>query len=135
MSVLLLLGEFQFATSADSINALDISSEGRLAEQDVMQRVPPVQSLGPGSRTISIDGLILPEHQGGLGQIDGLHDAADDGMARPLATGYGRWLGFYKVRKVQERARYLAFAGLPRKIEFKIELLRSPPMGGAFGVF
>jgi len=135
MSLLMLLGEFQFQTLADNLNAFDISTDARLADQDVMHRVPPVQSLGPGKRAIALDGTILPEHQGGLGQIEALHAAADFGLPRPLATGYGRFLGFYKIAKVQEKARYIAYAGLPRKIEFKIELLRSPIGFGAFGLF
>lgn len=135
MSALLYLGEFVFSTAADSINGLDISSEHRLAEQDVAQRVAPVQSLGPGTRSISIEGLILPEHQGGLGQIDALHAAADDGDVRACATGYGRFLGYFKIRKVNERDRFIAHGGLPRKIEFRIDLQRAPPLGGLFGVF
>lgn len=136
MSVLLLLGEFVFATTFDNVRGLDISTDARLADQEVLHRVPPVQSLGPGKQTIQIEGVILPEHQGGLGQIAGLHRACDDGFPRGLATGYGRWLGLVKIVKVQEKGSYLAYGGLPRKIEFRLELIRCPSgFGGVFGLF
>lgn len=133
MSLVLILGEFQFETTRDNARALDISTDARLAEQDVLQRIPPVQKLGPGSRTISIDGIILPEHQGGLGQIDALHAAADDGQPRGLATGYGRYFGLFTIKKVNEKGSHLAFGGMPRKIEFRIDLIRDPGLSGLFG--
>lgn len=135
MSIILHLGEFMFQTLQDNVRGLDITTDGRLAEQDVLQRIAPVQSLGPGGRTISIDGIILPEHQGGIGQIDALHAAADDGEARGLATGYGRYFGLFKIKRVSEKDSILAYGGLPRKIEFRIDLIRAGADGVFFGLF
>lgn len=133
--ILLLLGEFTFSARGDNLTGLSRKSKARLSPQELIQRIAPVQFVGPGPRTISIDAVIRPEYQGGLGQIDDLHDACDDGIPRALVTGYGHVLGDYKIESVDEKRKYLSGPGIPRKIEFKIDLVRVPGAASGFGLW
>lgn len=134
MSLLLFLSEFNFSTRGDNLDRLKRQTKARLAPQALLQRVEPVQFLGPGARTISIEATIRPEYQGGLGQIDAIHDAADDGIPRVLVTGYGAYLGLFLISSVSDDWKYIVAAGIPRKITFKIDLLRAPEDGGLFSL-
>ena len=129
--ILLLLGEFTFSARGDNLTGLTRKSKARLSPQELIQRIAPVQFVGPGPRTISIDAVIRPEYQGGLGQIDDLHD----GRPRMLATGYGHILGDFKIESVDEKRKYLSGPGIPRKIEFKIDLIRVPGPSSGFGLW
>lgn len=125
MSALLFLGEFSFSTSADALISLDRTSEARLAAQDVLGLRPPVQWGGPSAQSVTLAGVILPEYQGGMGQIEALHAATEDGLDRALVTAYGLYFGMYQIKKVQEKRLHLAFAGIPRRIDFNLELMRT----------
>lgn len=135
MSVLLYLGEFVFAPRGDGLTGMSRKSKARLAPQELIQRIAPVQFVGPGARTISIEGVIRPEYQGGLGQIEAMHQACDDGAPRVLTTGYGHVLGEFMIESIAEKRKYLAAYGIPRKIEFSIDLMRCPSAGGLFGLW
>lgn len=125
MSALVYLGEFVFATSADTLITLDRTSEARLAPQDVLGLRPPVRWGGPSAQSVTLAGVILPEYQGGLGQIEAMHAAVEDGTDRALVTAYGVYFGMYQIKKVHEKRSHLAFAGIPRKIDFSLDLLRT----------
>lgn len=139
MSGLYHLGEFTFApaTRGDNVHEVSRSSEARLAPQELIGRPPPVQWLGPSAGAVQLTGLILPEYRGGLGQIEAMHAATADGMARVLVSGYGAYFGLFFIKKVSEKQRYLTPGGAPRKIEFQIDLLKTDEGVGLsfFGLF
>ncbi len=139
MSGLYYLGEFTFApaTRGDNAHELDRSSEARLAPQDLIGRPPPVQWLGPSAGSAQLHGLILPEYRGGLGQIEAMHAATADGQPRVLVSGYGAYFGLFFIKKVSEKRRFLTPGGLPRKIEFQLDLLQTDEGGETsfFGLF
>lgn len=132
----MVLGEFMFSTGADNLHGRERVSQGRHAPQELIGADPPVQTLGRKAQTVSLQILILPEYQGGLGQIEALHAAAGDGVERALCSGYGAYFGDFLVDKVRQKDSYIVAAGLPRKIEATLDLIRQADgAGGFFGLF
>ena len=132
----MVLGDFTFSTRADNLHGRERTSQGRHAPQELSGADPPVQTLGRKAQTVTLQILILPEYQGGLGQIEALHAAAGDGVERALCTGYGAYLGDFLIEKVREKDSYIVVAGAPRKIEATLDLIRQAEgAGGFFGLF
>ena len=82
------------------------------------------QYVGPGDDQVSISGMICPEAAGSYGAIDTLRAMADEGEAWPFVDGTGVVWGNYIITSLDERRASLLVDGVPRKIDFAIELIR-----------
>lgn len=121
-SVMMALGSFQFGLNSAAYQELSRSTEQRWASQDRFGQLAALQHTGPGTETITLPGVIYPEFRGGLAQLDRMRALAGRGVPLTLITGTGRILGQYVIERVDERQTVFAAAGLPRKVEFTLNL-------------
>lgn len=120
--VMLALGDFRFSMETAAYQALRRSVEYRWVPQPRVGRRPARQFVGTGDETIGLDGIIYPHYKGGLGQLPALRAMAGEGEPLILADGRGNIWGRYCLLRVEETQTVFAAAGVPRKIEFRLEL-------------
>lgn len=83
------------------------------------------QFVGPGPETLRLDGAIVPEAAGSFGAIETLRRMADEGDAYEFVDGTGRVWGSYVIVRLSQRRRHLLDNGVPRFIDFTIDLDRA----------
>ncbi len=107
LSVMLSLGSYRFSLSTAAYQTLERTAEWRWPQQDVIGRFPVRQWVGPGNRTIKLDGLVLPAFKGMLslpglisrapelarliGQVATVQSILQRGDINLLALGAGLW--------------------------------------------
>ena len=82
------------------------------------------QYIGPGPDTISIGGLIVPEIGGSFSSLETLAEMAEAGEHYPLINGFGVVLGQYRILRLDEDNLNILAGGIPRQVDFLIELER-----------
>lgn len=118
----LMLGDFMFSLNSAAYQEFQRQNEYRWESQNVMGAHEILQYCGPGQETITLPGVIYPEYRGGTGQIDKVRALAATGKAQTLVSASGGILGDYVIVSVQENQKVFAALGIPKKIEFQIEL-------------
>ncbi len=121
---LMTLGMFVFGMSTAAYQELQRSREWRHATSERHGARDAAQFIGPGPDTISLGGLLVPEVAGSFGALKTLADMADAGDTYPLIDGLGRIFGHYRITRLDERHLSIMAGGLPRHVDFRIELER-----------
>jgi phage protein U len=119
---MLALGAFRFSISTAAYQQLERQSSYKWEEVERFGQAPLMQYCGYDSETISLQGTILPEYKGGLGQMSQIRVQASLGIALPLVTGTGNYYGLWVVESVNEAQEVFWSNGTPRKIDFQINL-------------
>lgn len=130
-TVMMQLGSFQFMLSTAVYQELQRSTEWRWPSQDRFGEMPVLQYTGPGADTITLPGVIFPEWNGGVVQLDAMRALGDAGQPHPLVAGNGASMGRWVVERVDEGQTVFAAAGVPRRVEFTLQLRRFPDDGAA----
>ena len=120
--IMLALGDFRFSVGTAAYQQLRRTVEYRWPSQARVGRRPSRQFVGIGEETIGLDGVIYPHYKGGLGQLPDMRTAAGKGEPQTLADGLGNIWGKFCILRVEETQTVFASAGVPRKIEFRLEL-------------
>jgi phage protein U len=118
------LGGFQFGINTAAFQTLARSNEWRWPSQDRFGKPPVLQHVGQGSETITLPGVIYPEWRGGLEQLDAMRALAGKGEPLDMTDGRGNVMGKWAIEKVDEKQAVFASAGVPRKVEFTLQLRR-----------
>lgn len=118
------LGLFVFELGTLPYDELRRRAEWRHATAARVGARPASQYVGPGEDTISLSGTLVPEMAGSQSAIEVVRAMADEGEAYPLVDGEGRVFGLYVIRGLDERQGAFIASGLPRKIEFSLDLER-----------
>lgn len=130
--VMLALGDFRFSISTAAYDQLQRSTDYRWSSQDRIGKAPALQFGGPGADTIELPGTIYPHYAGGLGQIDGMRTEANKGKPLLMVDGLGRVCGYWVIEAVRETQGVLFADGVPRRMEFSLNLRRyNDPVRGA----
>jgi len=128
------LGEFQFAVSGASFNKLNYESNYRWDPKSAPteKSSPLLQYIGPGGRTLNIEGIIYPQLvKNGLKQVDMMREEASKGKPLPLCyietgstsnSAVGRILGSWCIEKISEQRSIFLADGNPREISFTMSL-------------
>lgn len=119
---MLTLGDVVFAANGAGHQQLRRAAEYRHPELALVGARPARQWTGPGAETIEITGVIHPGWRGSADDVAALRAAAIDAAALRLVDGTGRNLGLWAVLRVDETWTALLADGLPRRIEFSLEL-------------
>ena len=124
--VLVALGPFLFYATAPSFQKLKFDAEFRWQPQNRLGRDVAQQFLGPGERTVYLDGVLYPEAFGGADLLTGIHAAARSGLTLPLIAMsdsglQGDVMGLWVVKKLTNTRSLFSSSGA-RKIEFLISL-------------
>lgn len=122
--MMMTLGMFVFEVKSLPYQQLQRSTQWRHTSQSRVGQRPAYQYVGPGEDTITLSGTLLPELTGGRMTLDDVRIMADEGKAWPLIEGSGRVYGFWSVRTVSETSSVFFQDGVPRKIDFTIDLIR-----------
>lgn len=122
--VMLTLGGYTFGLDTAAFQELNRSTEWNWPKQDVFGSRPVLQFTGWGEDTITLPGVIFPEHWGGTGQLDALRALGDGRAPQILIDGRGNILGEWVITSVQERQSVFAQRGVARRQEFTVTLKR-----------
>lgn len=131
--IMLALGDYRFSLPTAAYEDLRRSTEQRWPSQDRVGAAPALQYLGPGADSIDLRGVIYPHYKGGLGQVDAMRAQAGRGVPLMLVDGRGMVYGWWVIERVEETQGVLFADGVPRRIEFGLNLKRynDPVSGGA----
>ncbi len=122
--MLLALGLFVFETPTIPFTEIQRRSSWRHAKSARVGTCDASQYLGPGDDQVSLSGVLLPGYAGSFASMRSLRTMADEGEAWPLITGTGEVLGDFVIVGLDTRSSYLMVDGLPRKVDFGIDLDR-----------
>ena len=122
---LLTLGMFVFGFETASFNKMGRSREWIHATAERIGARSAYQFIGPGIDRISIGGLIVPEVSGSYSSLDTLAEMAGTGESYPLIDGLGKVLGHYVILALDEENLTIMAGGIPRQVDFKLELERT----------
>jgi phage protein U len=86
---------------------------------------PATQYCGPGDDDVTLYGSLIPEIAGSFGAIDRLAEMGDTGDPQPLVDGAGRQWGQYLLVNLDETGTNIIVGGIPRRIDFAIDLKRA----------
>jgi len=122
--ILMTLGGFQFEINTAAHDQLQRQSAYRWEKQDRLGREPAMQFIGKGEEKINLNGVIYPHFRGGLGQLNTMRTMAEGGEPLQLIDGLGNVLGQYCITQVQETQTVYVGPGIPRHVDFSMELAR-----------
>ena len=123
------LGGVQFEVRPFNTHETSGDGEASFAEKPVMGRRPPLEFVGEGPQTKTLQCRIFPKEWGGLSQLSLLHAQRRAGKAQPLMRGDGTPEGWFVIDRINERASYLDADGVGKVIEVDVSLRRSDPPG------
>lgn len=118
------LGLFVFELATFPFSDLGRDSEWIHARTPRVGARDASQFLGPGDERISIGGILAPAVAGSYSAIETLRSMADEGLAYDFIEGSGRVLGRFIIRRMAEQRQALMVDGVPRMIDFSLDLER-----------
>ena len=133
------LGQFLFSLDTLAFQEAQRSSDFRHPSNSRVGARPARQFVGPGEDKLTFTGCQVPEFKGERAALDTLRKMADAGAAYALVRGNGgeaNVLGAWVIESVQETGHIFIAEGVPRKVEFTLQLARvddarAEPDGGA----
>lgn len=123
-SQLLTLGMFVFGMDTMAYSDLQRRITWRHEQSERHLARAASQFVGPGEDTITLAGHLVPEIAGSYGAIDRLIEMADTGEHWELMNGIGVVLGQFRIMGIDQTHVSVMGGGVPRAIEFSIELQR-----------
>lgn len=130
---LMTLGLFVFGMDTVPYQSLKHAMEWNHATSERFQARPAAQFLGPGAETVTISGLLVPEVAGRYSSIDRLREMANTGEDHSLVDGTGRVYGFFRIVRIETEHINIMAGGIPRQVDFTIELERAADPAGTSG--
>lgn len=124
MPVMMLLGATVFSVNTNTYSSMTKAAAWQWQSLQVIGKNPRYQYLGKGENTISISGVVYPGQYGSRAQLLLLEQAASLGAPLPMFSGAGVELGAWCVKSYSETQTELFDNGLPRKIEFTLDLVQ-----------
>lgn len=122
--MMMALGQFAFGMQTLAYQELQRKTDWRHGSTSRIGVREARQFMGPGADSITLPGVLVPEIAGDILSVDQLREMADTGQAFPLVDGAGRVYGAWIIESITEGQSYLFRDGVPRRIEFSIELSR-----------
>ena len=117
------LGSFQFDLPNGVPQSVDWDAGYRWEEQGRLLRDPAQQFVGPGSQTITLDGVLFPGFSGKQGTLSDLRNLARTGKPLMLTDGLGKVYGKWGIKQVREGKSTFAPGGGARQITFNVQLV------------
>lgn len=119
------LGAFRFSLDTAAYQRLERETSYRWPQSERFGKLPLLQSTGPSSDSITLEGIIYPGFKGSATQLDLLRTQAGLGTKLTLVTGRGVYLGLWSVLSVREGQEYFFSDGVPRKLDFTVQLVQA----------
>ena len=118
------LGMFAFSIDTIVFDELQRRASWRHATSPRLGARDAAQFVGIGEETISLPGTVYRELADGQLSLDQLRDMADSGEPWALVDGLGMVYGAFVITTIDERRKHFLPGGIPRRIDFSIDLLR-----------
>jgi phage protein U len=126
------LGDFSFELLTLSPDRIERETAYRWAKQEPVG-APPIhqyigatgKTTGPSEDNLTIVGILHPEFSGRIDHLKRLRDMAATGKPQRLIyadTEIGQNLGHWIIQKIKETRSIFYGDGIPRRIEFSLEL-------------
>lgn len=134
--MLMQLGPFQFKLLAPSPQELRRIFDYRWVPVERVGRRPAMQFLGPGEEGVHIRVLMYPHVTGGMGDLERMRNAGQQGTPYRLVSGAGYNFGLWCIVLVEDEQTFFDKKGSPHRVEFNLGLAAygGDGMGaGAFG--
>jgi hypothetical protein len=116
------LGDYRFQSNENPYETFQRSHAFRWPAQERIGVYPILQFVGPGEHKVTISGTIYPLFRGGIEQFDRMKAEAAKGTPLRMVDGQGNVWGLWCITNISENYNYLFQDGLPRKIDFTMEL-------------
>ncbi len=122
-NVLMSLGDFQFEIARNAFSELQKSRSYRWVDVETLS-LTHLQYTGRGAQSITLTGSLHPTYLGedGMNYMERLTELADSASPPLLISASGENFGRYAILRIDEDQSQFTAAGIPRKIEFKIEI-------------
>lgn len=129
------LGPFRFAVDTNALMEFDRFLPARHPEVPVIGRRPSLHFAGPDVEHVHLVALCYPRFLRGRGleQIDGMRQAALNGIPLMLVSATGRVLGRWVIEGINDVRTVFAPRGTPQRVEVRLDLKYSGSVG--FGGF
>lgn len=118
------LGLFVFEMDALPFAEIQRREDWRHARAPRVGERDAVQFVGPGDDRVTIVGCLIPGVTGTFAAIETLRDMAASGEPCAFLDGTGQVWGNYTIDNLDRRSGFLMLDGIPRKVDFAIELSR-----------
>ena len=120
--IMLALGPYRFQLNTAAYQSLQRSTLYRWPQQERLGREPASQYVGPGTDTMTLEGVIYTAFRGGLGQPEAMRELAASGSPHLLVDGQGVVHGKWTLTQVDETQSTFLAGGVPRKQTFTLTL-------------
>ena len=121
---LVAIGMFVFGVDGPTFEELERRVDWKWEASPRYGERDALQFTGPGEDKISISGLLVPEIAGAYSDIEKLREMGDSGEVQDVVLGTGKVLGQYVIKAVDDRQQYFLAGGVPRQVDFAVDLLR-----------
>lgn len=135
------LGALRFEIGGLDYQELERRFDYRWTPQERLGRRPAQQFLGPGEETITLKGVIYPNHplfRNSLSELNRLRSSAMSGaffnFGVNVGGGVGRFLGRWCIKSISD-SQSIFRGGTPSKVEFTVELVEYGQDNGNFMSF
>lgn len=116
------LGDYRFQSDENPYETFQRSHTYRWPSQDRIGVYPILQYVGPGEHKVTLSGTMYPLLRGGIEQFELMMAEAGKGNPLRMVDGLGNVWGLWCITNITENYSYMFQDGLPRKIEFTMEL-------------
>jgi uncharacterized protein len=131
--MLMKLGPVAFEVWPFNATGYTHTHETPYAEKPVVGARPPLEWVGSGPETWTIQAKLFPAKFGGIGDLQKLYQARESGKPQYLMRGDGKAMGWVAIERVTETSTYLDARGVGQIIEVDIDVKRSEkPGNGSF---
>jgi hypothetical protein len=131
--MLMKLGPIAFEVWPFNAVSYTHNHETPYAEKPVVGTRPPLEWVGDGAETWTIQARLFPAKFGGLNDLQKLFQARASGKPQYLVRGDGKPLGWVAIESVSEKSSYLGPKGVGQIIDVDISVKRtSKPSNGSF---
>jgi phage protein U len=122
--MLMTLGSFIFQIDTAAFQELQRTTNWRFANSERFGAKPATQFVGAGQDKVTLPCLIYPGQIGKYSALQTLRQMAATGNQFTMLDGTGNVVGEFIIVSMNETQSYFTIGGLPKKVDFSIELER-----------
>jgi phage protein U len=131
--MLMKLGPVAFEIYPFNATGYTHNHETPFAEKPVVGTRPPLEWVGDGAETWTIQARLFPAKFGGMDDLQKLFQARASGKPQYLVRGDGKAMGWVAIESVSEKSTYLDAKGVGQIIDVDIQVRKTgKPSDGSF---
>lgn len=115
-----------------NIDAIEVEGVSAFAKHEIVNGGPVYEGMGEDETAITIEGVIHPEHFGGVGSLAAIEAARLAQIPLPLMRGNFVPMGWVIIERFSQSEAYLNEHGVGREVRFSVALLSASTPGAGF---